>query len=430
VPAVTSEKRSESLRCAWRTLAILSIYFRLKAILRPRKALHAETNMLSRLSSALIALAIPYLAASPSVAADITVGLITSMSGPGASIGIPYARGATAGAAYAGSVGDNKIRLIQLDDASDPSTAARNARKLVEEDKVDILLGAASTPGSVAMSTVAAETKTPMISLTPIPPITVGPTGQWIIAVPQPPGLMVAAVVERMKKDGVKSAAYIGFSDSWGDLVYNALMKDAPASQIEVTTNERYARADTSVTGQTLKIISTHPDAVITGGSGTPGALPYIALAERGYKGGLYGTHALINPDFVRVGGQAVEGVIAPTGPVVVAEQLADSYPTKKIGLTFREAYQKANSEPTHDAFSAYAFDAWLIFVDAAKRALAQAQPGTPDFHTALRDAITNTHELVGTHAVYNFKPGDTYGVDERSRVLVKLANAQWILLP
>jgi branched-chain amino acid transport system substrate-binding protein len=383
--------------------------------------------MLSRTTGAL---AVFCLIASPSMAADITVGLVTTLSGPGASIGIPYAHGAAAGLVYAGTIGDHKIRLIQLDDASDPSAAARDARKLVEEEKVDILMGTSGVPGAVAMSTVAVESQTPMISLTPIPPVTVGPTGQWVVAVPQPPSLMVAAVVARMKKDGVKKAGYIGFSDSWGDLVYSALMKNAPTNEIDVTTDERFARADTSVTGQTLKIMSTHPDAVITGGSGTPGALPYIALAERGFKGGLYGTHALINPDFVRVGGQAVEGVIAPTGPVVVAEQLPDTNPTKKVSLAFRDAYQKANNTPTTDGFSAYAFDAWLVFADAAKHALEKAQPGTPEFRTALRDAIINTHELVGTHAVYNFKPGETFGVDERARVLVKLANAKWTLLP
>jgi len=376
------------------------------------------------------ALAILCLATAPAAAADITVGLVTTLSGPGASIGIPYAKGAAAGQVYAGTIGEHKIRLIQLDDASDPSAAARNARKLVEEEKVDILMGTSGVPGAVAMSTVAVESKTPMISLTPLPPINVGPEGQWLVAVPQPPALMVAAVVERMKKDGVKNAAYIGFSDSWGDLVYGALMKNAPTNDINVTTDERYARADTSVTGQTLKMISTHPDAVITGGSGTPGALPYIALAERGFKGGLYGTHALINPDFVRVGGASVEGVIAPSGPVVVAEQLPDSYPTKAIALAFREAYQKANGTPTNDGFSAYAFDAWLVFVDAAKRALDKGQPGTPEFRTALRDAIITSHEVVGTHAVYNFKPGDTFGVDQRARVLVKLTNAKWTLMP
>ena len=241
---------------------------------------------------------------------------------------------------------------------------------------------------------------------------------------------MVAAVVERMKKDNVKKAAYIGFSDSWGDLVYDALMKNVSGTPIEVVTNERYARADTSVTGQTLKIIAARPDAVITGGSGTPGALPYLALAERGYKGGLYGTHALINPDFVRVGGQAVEGVIAPTGPVIVAEQLPDSNPTKKVSLAFREVYQKANNAPTTDAFSAYSFDAWLVLLDAAKRALEKAQPGTPEFREAFRDAMLSTKEIVGTHGVYNFKPGGFFGVDERARVLVQLQKGKWMLMP
>jgi branched-chain amino acid transport system substrate-binding protein len=361
-------------------------------------------------------------------AADLTVGFVTSLSGPGASIGIPYEKGILAGYAYADKVGDQKIKLIRLDDASDPSAATRNARKLVQEEKVDVLVGTSGVPGTVAMAVVAAETKTPMISLTPASQ-PASPNGQWLISIPQPPPLMVAAVVEQMKKANVKKAAYIGFSDSWGDLVYDALMKNVSGGMIEVVTNERYARADTSVTGQTLKIIAARPDAVITGGSGTPGALPYLALAERGYKGGLYGTHALINPDFVRVGGQAVEGVIAPTGPVIVAEQLPDSNPIKKVSLEFRQAHEKANNAPTTDAFSAYSFDAWLVLLDSARRALAKAQPGTDAFHDAFKDAMLATKEIVGTHGVYNFKSGDFYGVDERSRVLVQLKNGKWQLI-
>jgi branched-chain amino acid transport system substrate-binding protein len=381
--------------------------------------------MFSRLGAGLAAL---LLSAGAGLAADLTVGFVTSLSGPGASIGIPYEKGILAGHAFAGKVGDTSIKLIRLDDASDSSAATRNARKLVQEEKVDVLIGTSGVPGTVAMAVVAAETKTPMISLTPTTPPQ-NPNGQWLISIPQPPPLMVAAVVDRMKKDNVKKTAYIGFSDAWGDLVYDALMKNAPGAAIEVLTNERYARADTSVTGQTLKIIAAHPDAVITGGSGTPGALPYLALAERGYKGGLYGTHALINPDFVRVGGKAVEGVIAPTGPVIVAEQLPDSNPTKKVSLTFREVYQKANSSPTSDAFSAYSFDAWLVLLDAAKRALAKAQPGTEAFRAAFNEAMQTTSNITGTHAVYNFKPGAYYGVDERARVLVQLQKGKWMLL-
>jgi branched-chain amino acid transport system substrate-binding protein len=381
--------------------------------------------MVSRLSGGVAAL---LLSVSASFGADITVGFVTSLSGPGASIGIPYEKGVLAGHAYAGKVGDVNIKLIRLDDASDPSAATRNARKLVEEEKVDVLMGTSGVPGTIAMAVVAAETKTPIISLTPSSPPQ-GANGQWLISIPQPPPLMVAAVVERMKTANVKKAAYIGFSDSWGDLVYDATMKNVAGSPIQVVTNERYARADTSVAGQTLKIIAAHPDAVITGGSGTPGALPYLALAERGYKGGLYGTHALINPDFVRVGGAAVEGVICPTGPVVVAEQLPDSNVTKKVSLAFRDVYQKTNNAPTTDAFSAYSFDGWLVLVDAAKRALAKAQPGTPEFRQAFKEAMVTTKEVVGTHGVYNFKPNEYFGVDERARVMVKLEQGKWKLV-
>jgi branched-chain amino acid transport system substrate-binding protein len=363
------------------------------------------------------------------LAADLKVGFITSLSGPVSSLGIPYEKGIKAGVAYKATVGGHKVQLVQLDDGSDPATAARNARKLIEEDKVDVVIGTAGSPGALAIAAVARETKTPLISIANanLP----GEDGAWMVTLPQPAPLMVNAVVERMKKSGVKTVGYIGFSDAWGDLVYDSLLPAAKAAGIQVVTNERFARADSSVTGQVLKIVAAKPDAVLTGTSGTPGALPYRALAERGWKGQIYGTHALINPDFVRVGGPAVEGLLAPTGPVIVAEQLPESNPIRKVSMDFRAAYQKANGALPTDAFSAYSFDAWLLFTDAAQRALAtKAEPGTPAFRVALRDAIVNTRELVGTHGVYNFKPDNRYGSDERSRVMVKLEKGEWKLVP
>jgi branched-chain amino acid transport system substrate-binding protein len=362
----------------------------------------------------------------PAKAADITVGLVTSMTGPGASIGIPYAKGAAAGLVYKDDVNGIKITLVQLDDASDPSTATRDARKLIEQDKVDVLMGAGSTPGTLAITTVGHELKVPVIALAPadVP----GEPGSWMVCIPQPPTLMVSVVVDYMKTTGVKTIGYIGYNDGWGDLVYNGLEKSA--NGIKIVTNERYARADTSVTAQALHIVGAAPDAVMTGGSGTPGALPFIALRERGYTKEIYGTPALINPDFVRVGGAAVEGVIASTGPVVVADQLPASYPTKKIALDYQAAYQKANNEPARGAFGPYAFDGWLVMLDAAKRALATgAQPGTPEFRTALRDALVTVKDVVGTHGIYNFKPGYSFGVDKRALVLVKLVDGKWKLM-
>ena len=372
--------------------------------------------------------AVAAVTAAPAMAADITVGLVTSMTGPGASIGIPYAKGAAAGMAYKDDVNGIKIHLITLDDASDPSTGTRDARKLIEQDKIDVLMGAGSTPTSLAITAVCHELKVPCITLAPanVP----GEPGSWMVSIPQPPSLMVSVVVDYMKSVGVKTVGYIGFSDGWGDLVYGGLEKSAEPDGIKILTNERYARADTSVTAQTLRVMAAAPDAVLTGGSGTPGALPFIALRERGYTKEIYGTPALINPDFVRVGGAAVEGVIASTGPVVVADQLPDSYPTKKIALEYQAAYQKANNEPARGAFGPYAFDGWLVFLDSAKRALAAgAQPGTPEFRAALRDAIVTAKDVVGTHGIYNFTPGGSFGVDKRALVLVKLVDGKWKLI-
>jgi len=359
--------------------------------------------------------------------AEITVGFITSQSGPGSSIGVLYDRGMKAAVEYASHVGAEKIKLIQLDDGSDPSAATRNARKLVEENKVDLLIGTSTAASTSAMVPIANELKVPMIAISPISVAANDAGDRWAIVMPQPPTLMVKVVVDRMKRDGVKQFAYIGFSDAWGDLVYNGAQKPAEADGLKILTNERYARTDTSVTGQVLKMMATKPDAVLLGGAATQGALPPLALTERGYKGPLYGTPALLNADFIRVGGKSVEGVQVSAGPVIVAEQLPDSHFSKKISMDFRAAYQKANGVPTSDGFSAYSFDAWLVFLDAAKRAMATgAKPGTPEFRVALKNAIFSTKDLVGTHAIYNYKPTDSYGVDERALVMVRLVNGQW----
>ena len=234
-----------------------------------------------------------------------------------------------------------------------------------------------------------------------------------------------------MKRDAMKNIGYIGFSDAWGDLVYNGAKQAQDGGKISITTDQRFARTDTSVTGQILKVLATRPEGVLDGGSATQGALPLLALQERGYKGRLYGSPALVNADFIRVAGKSAEGIELSTGPVIVAEQLPDDHYAKKIALAFKDAYQKANGVASTDSFSAYAFDAWLIMTDAVKRAKAAGgKPGTPEFRHALNAAIFSTRELPGTEAVYNFTQASSYGADERSLVMVRLQNGAWFYSP
>ncbi len=360
-------------------------------------------------------------------AADLKVGVISSLSGPVSALGIPYEKGIRAAIAQQPTVAGRKVQLIVLDDASDPTTAARNARKLVNEDKVDLLVGTSGVPGAMAIAAVARELQTPLISPTPVnlPPN----DGGWTVTVSQPFPLMVSTVVDQMKKTGVKRVAFIGFSDALGDLAYDSLVKSAGPAGIEVVANERYGRSDASVAGQVLKLVAARPDAVFAGNSGSPGALPYIGLRERGYKGQIYGTHGLINADFVRVVGASGEGLMVPSGPVMVADELPASNPVRKVALDFRAAYQRTHGALPADAFSAYTYDAWLVFADAAKRVSDKVEPGTAAYRTALRDAIAATKELPGTHGVFNFKPGDPYGLDQRSAVVIRLDKGQWKLV-
>jgi branched-chain amino acid transport system substrate-binding protein len=356
--------------------------------------------------------------------ADINVGVIVAETGPGASLGIPYK---STFSIVPPTLGGEKVNYIILDDGTDTTTAIKNARKLVQEDKVDLIFGPGTTPQALAVAQIAAETKTPQISLSPLPGTNGG--SNYTFSVPQPMSIMMNTEAKHMQAQGVKRVAYIGFSDVWGDSVYNAFVIRAKELGMEVVTNERYARADTSVMGQVLKIIAAKPDAVLIGGSGTPGALPHSTLRDKGYTGPIYHNPAVINQDFVRVGGAKIEGAYATTGPIIAGAQLPASNPIRAVALDFIEKYDAKFGPGSHNIFSACAWDGVMWADQAVAQARKQAAPGTPEFRAALRDALEQIKELVGTHGVYNMTPTDHTGVDERASVLVRLEKGQWKLV-
>lgn len=356
--------------------------------------------------------------------AEVTVGVTVSATGNGASLGIPYKN---AYAMMPKTIAGEPVRLVLLDDGSDPSNATRNARRFVSEDKVDVILGGTLSGTCMAVAEVAAESSTPQICGAPIDI----PQGvfKWVFSIAQPLPIMMEAVVEHMKATGVKSASYIGFADHWGENVEKALKKHMGDAGIKLLTSERYARSDTSVQGQVLRTIAAKPEAVVLGGAGTPGALPQIQLMERGYKGPIYHNHGVVNNDFIRVGAKAVEGAMAPTGPLVVADQLPDANPLKKTGIQFKAAYETTYGKGTLNAFAGHGWDAVVLLQNAIPQALKKAKPGTGEFRNALRDALESTKELVGTHAVFNLGPKDHNGTDSRARVLVKVKSGAWELV-
>ena len=361
--------------------------------------------------------------------ADVNVGVTLSATGPAASLGIPEKNTI---ALMPTTIGGEKINYIVLDDASDTTTAVSNTRKLITENKVDIVLGSTVTPNALAMIDVAAEAQTPVISLAASSRIVdpVDAKRRWIFKTPQNDIMMSLAIATSMANAGIKTVGYIGFADAYGEGWYQEFSKAAGLKGLTIVSNERYARTDTSVTGQVLKIVATKPDAVLIGASGTPAVLPQRALKERGYTGRYYQTHGVANNDFLRVGGKDVEGTLLPAGPVLVASQLPNDNPVKKSALEYVAKYEAAYGKGSASTFGAHAWDAGKLMQVAVAAALKKAKPGTPEFRAALRDALEETRDVAGAHGIFNMSKTDHLGLDQRGRVMVKIENGAWKYQP
>ncbi len=362
------------------------------------------------------------------MAQTIHVGVVLSMTGPAASLGIPERNGVML---MPTTIAGHTVAYDVLDDASDTTKAVADARKLIEGG-ADVLVGSTVTPASLAMIDVAAGAKVPMISLAASSRLISPMDAQrhWVFKTPQNDSLMADAVADTMAKAGVKTAAFIGFNDAYGDGWLDEATRAFAAKGIKLVATERFARNDTSVTGQVLKVMAAKPDAVLIAGSGTPAALPQKTLKERGYTGAIYQTHGVANADFLRVGGKDVEGTILPTGPVLVASQLPDSNVVKPVAEGFTKTYEAANGPGSLSTFAAHAWDAGLLLQYAIPIALKTAQPGTPEFRSALRDALEGAHELVVSQGVMDMSPQDHNGFDQRARVMVTVKDGAWKLLP
>lgn len=378
---------------------------------------------MKKFRTTLVALAT--VAACAAALADVTIGISLPLTGPTSALGIPIK---DAIALWPTSIGGEKLKVIILDDATDPTNAAKNARRFVAEDKVDILMGSAATPTANAVAAVASETGTPHITFAPIDvSVTKSP---WSYNMPQSTRVMSHALVAHMKKMGVKTIGFLGYTDAYGELFLRDMKAEMAGSNMKFVDEERFARTDTSVTGQALKVTAAHPDAILIVASGSGAAMPHKALVERGYKGKIYQTHGAASMALIRVGGKDVEGAYVVSGPGTVAEQLPADHPSKKVAMAHVAAWEKLYGPNSRNPFAGHAYDASIILQKIVPTALKSAKPGTAEFRAALKTALENSGPIPLYHGTVKYTATDHAGYTNETGVILKIVNGNWKLEP
>jgi branched-chain amino acid transport system substrate-binding protein len=353
--------------------------------------------------------------------ADINIGVSLALTGPGSGLGIPMQNQLKL---FPKTIAGEKVNLIVLDDATDPGKGSANARRFVTEDKVDLIFGSCITAVAAAMTDIAAEAGTVQIAGSPVGV----PAGKdkWMFRLPQSNTVMGHAVVEHMKKQGVKTIGFLGYTDAYGEQWLKEITPMLDKAGIKIVATERFARTDTSVTPQALKINAANPDAVLVVASGSGAAMPQLGLAERGFKGKIYQTHAAATQDLMRVGGKAVEGTFVVSGPAVIAEQLPDSHPSKKVSVDFVTKYETLMGPKSRNQFAGHAYDFQITMEKVLPVALKKAKPGTPEFRAAIRDAIEGMGRTVFSHGVMNWTKDDHWGYTLETGVMLKVVDGQF----
>ena len=353
--------------------------------------------------------------------ADINIGVSLALTGPGSGLGIPMQNQLKL---FPKTIAGEKVNLIVLDDATDPGKGSANARRFVTEDKVDLIFGSCITAVAAAMTDIASEAGTVQLAGSPVGV----PAGKdkWLFRLPQSNTVMGHAVVEHMKKQGVKTIGFLGYTDAYGEQWLKEVSPQLDKAGIKIVATERFARTDTSVTPQALKLNAANPDAILVVASGSGAAMPQLGLAERGYKGKIYQTHAAATQDLMRVGGKAVEGTFVVSGPAVIAEQLPDSHPSKKVSVDFVTKYEAAMGPKSRNQFAGHSYDFQVTMEKVLPMALKKAKPGTPEFRAAIRDSLETMGRTVFAHGVMNWTKDDHWGYTMETGVMLKVVDGQF----
>lgn len=359
--------------------------------------------------------------------APYKIGAIFDSTGPAASLGVPerdtvkmLEAAVNAKGGITGPDGKlHKIEVVVYDNQSQESQSVLVAKRLIEEDKVPVIIGPSQSGTTLAIIDTTQKAQVPLISAAASFKI-VEPVAdrQWVFKTPQSDSLIMTALLEYLKAKNLTKIGWISVNNAFGDSGRGEFERLAPTYGITATSNERFSATDKDMTGQLTKIRGTDAQALVVWAIPPGAATVTKNAADIGLKTPIFQSHGIGNLDFITLSGAASNGVIFPVGKLLVASSLPDSDAQKKVLLEYTSAYEKAYGKlPT--TFGGHAWDAFWLAVKALEKA-------GPD-PKGIRAALEQIKEFVGITGVFSFSAQDHNGLDKRAVTMVTIADGKWV---
>jgi len=355
-------------------------------------------------------------------APPIKIGALFSVSGPAAFLGEPERNTAQMlvdEINKSGGIKGQKLELVVVDTQGDPAKAVQGANKLIKDDKVVAIIGPSTTGDTMAVIPVIEKAAIPMIACAAGIKIT-DPVKKWVFKTAQNDSLAVQRIYEYLKKQKIGKVAILTVSDGFGSSGREQLVAHAKEFGIEIISNETYGPKDTDMTAQLTKIRTSGAQAIICWGTNPGPAVVARNIKQLGIKLPVFMSHGVSSKKFIELAGDAAEGIMLPSGRVIVAEQMPASDPQKKALLSYVKDY-KNHYKVEGDHFGGHAWDAMMLLKSAIERG--------GDTPAAIRDQLEKTTKFSGIGGIFSYSANDHAGLTRDAFVLVEIHNQNWKLL-
>jgi branched-chain amino acid transport system substrate-binding protein len=357
--------------------------------------------------------------------AQIKIGSVLSVTGPASFLGDPekktleiYVDEINA----KGGVNGQKLQLIVYDDAGNANNARTFATRLVEEDKIDAMVGGSTTGSTLAMIPVFEEAKIPFISLAGAIQI-VEPVHMWVFKTPHTDKMACEKIFADLKTRKLTTIAMISGTDAFGKSMRDQCVAVAPKAGITIATEESYGPRDSDMTPQLTNVRNkAGVQAVVNPGFGQGPAIVTRNYSQLGIKLPLYQSHGVASKQFIELAGPAAEGVRLPAAALLIADKLPSKDPQKPVVVNYTRTYQQKSGQAV-STFGGHAYDGLMILVQAMQRAKSADK-------AKVRDEIEKTKGYIGTGGIVNMSPTDHMGLDLSAFHMLEIKNGDWTLVP